>query len=209
MPAEVPDEGPAYSGPGGGSGGRGGDQRPGGGPGPTGGGAAGVLGNPDLFGLWAFLGTVAMLFIGFTSAYILRRASADWQPLSAPPILWLNTLALLASSGTLEIARRRLRAWDPSGCARFVLLTGALGLVFVAVQYVGWQQLAAQGVFLASNPHSSFFYVLTGLHAPHLLGGLCWFVAVLRRLRRLAYLPRGGGPRLVATHWPFLARPWG
>ncbi len=208
MPAEVLDKGPAYSGPGGGSGAGGRDQRPGGGPGPTGGGAAGVLGNPDLFGLWAFLGTVSMLFIGFTSAYILRRASADWQPLTAPPILWLNTLALLASSATLEIARRRLRGWDLSSCVRFVLLTGALGLVFVAGQYVGWQQLAAQGVFLASNPHSSFFYVLTGLHALHLLGGLCWFVAVLRRLRRLAYLPGEDGLRLFATYWHFLAGLW-
>ena len=164
--------------------------------------------DPARFGLWAFLGTVAMLFIGFTSAYILRRASADWQPLSAPPILWLNTLALLASSATLEIARRRLRGWDLSSCVRFVLLTGALGLVFVAGQYVGWQQLAAQGVFLASNPHSSFFYVLTGLHALHLLGGLCWFVVVLGRLRRLAYLPGEDGLRLFATYWHFLAGLW-
>src|SRR5258708_5648738 len=198
MPAEVLDKGPAYSGPGGGSGAGGGDQRPGGGPGPTGGGAAGVLGNPDLFGLWAFLGTVSMLFIGFTSAYILRRAPSGWQPLPAPPILWLNTLALLASSATLEIARRRLRGWDLSSCVRFVLLTGALGLVFVAGQYVGWQQLAAQGVFLASNPHSSFFYVLTGLHALHLLGGLCWFVAVPRPPRPPAHLPPPGPPPLFA-----------
>src|SRR6267378_2964016 len=96
----------------------GGDDRPGGG-GPSGQGTPGILGDPALFGLWAFLGTVTMLFIGFTSAYILRRASPDWQPLTAPPILWLNTLALLASSATLEIARRRLRGWDLSGCGRF------------------------------------------------------------------------------------------
>jgi cytochrome c oxidase subunit 3 len=208
MPAEVLDKAPAFTGPGGGSGSGGGDHQPGGGPGPSGGGSAGIFGNPDLFGLWAFLGTVAMLFLGFTSAYILRRASADWQPLKAPPILWVNTAALLASSVSLEMARRRLRGWDLSSCARFVVLTGALGLLFVAGQYVGWQQLAAQGVFLASNPHSSFFYVLTGLHAVHILGGLCWFVAVLRRLHRMTYLPGEDGLRLFATYWHFLGVLW-
>jgi cytochrome c oxidase subunit 3 len=177
------------------------------GPGRSGDGS-GIIGDPSRFGLLAFLGTVSMLFVGFTSAYILRRASADWQPLKAPPILWVNTAALLASSASLEMARRRLRGWDLSSCARFVLLTGALGLLFVAGQYVGWQQLAAQGVFLASNPHSSFFYVLTGLHAIHILGGLCWFVAVLRRLHRMAYLPGEDGLRLFATYWHFLGVLW-
>jgi cytochrome c oxidase subunit III len=206
MPAELLEKTPTYSGPGGGSGG-GGDRR-GGGPGPSGGESPGILGNPDLFGLWAFLGTVSMLFIGFTSAYILRRASADWQPLAAPKVLWLNTAALLGSSGTLELARRRLRGWDLAGSERLVLLTGLLGLLFVAGQYFGWQQLAAQGVFLASSPHSSFFYVLTGIHALHLLGGLCWFVAVLLRMRRLAYLPGEDGLRLFATYWHFLGGLW-
>lgn len=206
MPTDLLEKAPVYSGPGGGSGG--GDDRPGGGPGPSGGGSSGILGNPDLFGLWAFLGTVSMLFIGFTSAFILRRASADWQPLAAPSILWFNTAALLGSSGTLEVARRRLRGWDLAGSERFVLLTGLLGLLFVGGQYFGWQQLAAQGVFLASNPHSSFFYVLTGVHALHLFGGLCWFLVVMLRMRRLAYLPGEDGLRLFATYWHFLGGLW-
>jgi cytochrome c oxidase subunit 3 len=204
---ELLEKAPVYSGPGGGSGG-GGDDRPGGGPGSNGGESSGILGNPDLFGLWAFLGTVSMLFIGFTSAFILRRASADWQPLAAPSILWLNTAALLASSGTLEAARRRLRGWDLAGSERFVLLTGLLGFLFVGGQYFGWQQLAAQGVFLASNPHSSFFYVLTGVHALHLFGGLCWFLVVMRRMRRLAFVPGADGLRLFATYWHFLGGLW-
>src|SRR3989441_4398784 len=96
----------------------GGDDRPGGG-GPSGQGTPGILGDPALFGLWAFQGTVTMLFIGFTSAYILRRASADWRPLAAPPILWLNTALLGASSVALETARRRLRGRDLAGSQRF------------------------------------------------------------------------------------------
>jgi cytochrome c oxidase subunit III len=205
MPAEVLERGRATSGPGGGSGG--GDDRPGG-PRPSGDASPGILGNPPLFGLWAFLGTVTMLFIGFTSAYILRRASSDWQPLSPPPVLWLNTGLLLLSSVTLETARRRLRGWNLAGAEHAFVATGVLGALFVAGQYVGWQQLAARGVFLASNPHSSFFYVLTGVHALHLFGGLCWFVAALSRLRRMAYLPGEDGLRLFATYWHFLGAVW-
>jgi cytochrome c oxidase subunit 3 len=149
-----------------------------------------------------------MLFVGFTSAFILRRASADWQPLAAPRILWLNTAVLFLSSATLERSRRRLVGWDLAGAQLWLGTTGLLGGLFVAGQWLAWQALAATGVFLATNPHSSFFYVLTGVHGVHLLGGLVWFVAVLRRIRRMGYTPGEDGLRLFATYWHFLAVLW-
>src|SRR5262245_59099738 len=76
-------------------------------------GGGGLLADPARLGLWLFLGTITMLFVGFTSAYIARRASGGWQALAPPPLLWLNTALLLASSVTLEGARRRLRRWEP------------------------------------------------------------------------------------------------
>jgi cytochrome c oxidase subunit III len=167
-----------------------------------------LIGDPARFGLWLFLGTASMLFIGFTSAYILRRASADWQPLAAPPILWLNTAVLFLSSATLERSRRRLVGWDLSGAQLWLSLTGLLGILFVAGQWMAWQALAAVGVFLASNPHSSFFYVLTGVHIVHVFAGLVWFVAVLLRIRRMRYTPGEDGLRLFATYWHFLAVVW-
>jgi cytochrome c oxidase subunit III len=208
MPAPLTDKlVPTRPGSGGGTGGRDGE-RHGGGDGGPGDGAPALLGDPARFGLLAFLGTVSMLFIGFTSAYILRRASADWQPLAAPPVLWLNTAALLASSGTLEVARRRLRGWDRTGAQLFLTVTGVLGLAFAAGQVVGWRQLAEMGVFLSSNPHSSFFYLLTGVHVVHLLAGLVWFTVVLYRLRRMALLPGEDGLGLFATYWHFLGALW-
>jgi cytochrome c oxidase subunit 3 len=169
---------------------------------------AGILGDPDRFGLLAFMGTVTMLFIGFTSAYILRRASADWRPLSAPAILWPNTAILLASSVTLERARRRLRECEMAALRSALLATGALGALFVAGQMASWRALAAQGIFLASNPHSSFFYVLTGLHVVHLMGGLAWFGVVASRARRMALLPGSDALALFATYWHFLGALW-
>jgi cytochrome c oxidase subunit 3 len=168
----------------------------------------GILGDPARFGLLAFMGTVAMLFIGFTSAYLLRRTSADWRALAAPGVLWLNTAVLLASSATLETARRKLRGWDLASMWPPLLATGLLGGLFVLGQIVAWGALRAQGVFLASNPHSSFFYVLTGIHALHLLGGLVWFVVVASRARRLALTPGMDGLALFALYWHFLGALW-
>jgi cytochrome c oxidase subunit 3 len=186
-----PPQGPADSGPG----------RPEGGPSP-------LLGDPSRFGLLAFLGTVSMLFIGFTSAFILRRASSDWQPLVAPPVLWANTGLLLLSSITLEVARRRLRGWDLPAARGFMAATTVLGLLFLAGQYAGWRALQAQGVFLSSNPHSSFFYLLTGVHGLHLLGGLVWGLATFFRMRGLSFTPGEDGLRLFATYWHFLGALW-
>ena len=164
--------------------------------------------DPARFGLWLFLGTVCMLFIGFTSAYVVRRSSGGWRPIAPPPLLWLNTAALLASSGVLEMARRRLRGWDLPGARLALSLTGALGLLFVAGQLGAWRSLAGQGVFLATSPHSSFFYLLTGLHAVHLLGGLVWFAVAVVRLRRLTLTPGADGLGLFATYWHFLGGLW-
>jgi len=171
-------------------------------------GSGGIFGDPERFGLWAFLGTVSMLFVGFTSAYVVRRSGADWRPITAPSLLWLNTALLLASSAVLEGARRSLRAWDLPGAKAGMGATGALGGLFVAGQWLAWRQLAGQGVYLASNPHSSFFYLLTGLHALHLAGGLVWFAVLQAKLSRMALMPGRDGLRLFATYWHFLAVLW-
>lgn len=191
-------------------------ERPGG---PTGhgpvdggddGGGPGAAFDPARFGLWAFLGTVTMLFIGFTSAYIVRRTAFDWRPLPAPTLLWWNTAALLLSSATLEAARRRRSALDLSGLRTWLGATGTLALLFVAGQFQAWRLLAALGFFLSSNPHSSFFYMLSGVHLLHLAGGLLWFALVLLRLRGPRFAGPGAGRSmsLFATYWHFLGLLW-
>jgi cytochrome c oxidase subunit 3 len=172
------------------------------------GGPGGILGDPERFGMLAFMGTVSMLFIGFTSAYILRKASADWRPLSPPAVLWLSTLALACSSLALEGARRSLRAWNLPLAKAGILATGLLGGLFLVGQILGWRALAAQGIYLATNPHSSFFYLLTGLHGLHLLGGLIWLVPVTFRAYRLEFVPGTDPLSLVALYWHFLGAVW-
>jgi len=132
-------------------------------------------------GLWIFLGTVTMLFAAFTSAYVVRRSGADWQPVWLPPVLWMNTAVLLGSSFALEAARRlgHGRRWIPAGFAYLIAL--ALGVAFLAGQVVAWRQLVAAGIYLPTNPSSSFFFMLTGAHAVHVVaavGVIAWGTTV-------------------------------
>jgi cytochrome c oxidase subunit 3 len=164
--------------------------------------------DPARFGLLAFLGSVSMLFVGFTSSLMLRRLSDDWQALTAPGLLYFNTLALAASSVCLEAARRRLRAFELGGMRGLVHCTFGLGLVFVIGQFMAWRSLAAQGIYLSTNPSSSFFYMLTGIHLLHLAGGLVWLLALVSRARRLAILPGTDALGLFALYWHFLGLLW-
>ncbi len=124
-------------------------------------------------GTWVAMASILMLFTALSSAYIVRAASSsDWQPLAMPRILLLSSILLLISSGTLESARRKLRDSASNAYRSWLLLTVVLGVGFLVSQLIAWRQLAKQGVYIASNPHSSFFYLFTATHGVHLLGGL-------------------------------------
>jgi cytochrome c oxidase subunit 3 len=169
---------------------------------------SGLLADPARLGLSLFLGTVTMLFVGFTSAMLVRRTGGDWIPITLPAAVWANTALLVLSSVTLELARRGARAERLSTARNFVAVTALLGLLFVTGQLVVWRQLAAAGVFLGSNPHSSFFYLLTGAHAVHLLAAVIWCAAVTRRVWRWASCPTGDPLGLIALFWHFLGGLW-
>jgi cytochrome c oxidase subunit 3 len=120
--------------------------------------------------MWFALAAIMMLFMALTSAYVVRRGlDPDWQAIHMPGLALVNVAILLASSVTLEFARRRK---DRRAADRWLFLTWSLGLAFVAGQLVVWRQLAEAGLYLSNNAHSSFFYVLTALHGAHLFGGL-------------------------------------
>jgi cytochrome c oxidase subunit 3 len=159
--------------------------------------------------MWVFLGTVTMLFAAFTSAYLIRRAAADWVRIDLPTILWLNSVVLVASSLALEAGRASLAKARPEGSARWLGVAALLGLVFLAGQLGGWRQLAGQGIFVPTSPHSSFFYILTGLHGLHVLGGLGLLFFAAGRARRGGEADRIQRlVRLCTTYWHFLGGLW-
>jgi cytochrome c oxidase subunit 3 len=160
-------------------------------------------------GLWVAMGSITMLFAAFTSAYIVRSAGRDWVPLQVPPLLWINSAILLLSSVTMEKARRHFQAWRPVAFRKWLLVTAVLGGTFLAGQLVAWQKLAAQGIYVSSHPHSSFFYVLTGVHGAHLLAGVLALFYVLLLASRYRLTPGdSAAPVLAATYWHFVDGLW-
>jgi cytochrome c oxidase subunit 3 len=142
---------------------------------------------PASTGIWVVLASIGMTFAALTSAMIVRQGgAADWHHLSIPSILYFNTLVLLASSVALEISRRRANSFmtgrSIDSPAKWLHLTLDLGLIFVAGQYIAWRELRAQGLYLATTPSSSFFYVFTAGHALHLIGGLGGLLRVIHKL---------------------------
>jgi cytochrome c oxidase subunit 3 len=159
-------------------------------------------------GMFIALAGILMFFMAFVSAYIVRKdmPNSAWVPLQIPRLLWLNTLILIASSFTLARAHNRFTAKDEDGFRHWWATTTFLGILFVAGQILAWRQLAAQGIFLATNPSSSFFYVFTAAHGVHLLGGILALLYVQFRVTRR--VSRGTAIEVVSMYWHFMDGLW-
>jgi len=168
---------------------------------------------PASTGIWVGLFAITMTFAALTSALIVRQgASLDWRHLQLPAVLYVNTALLLASSVTLEWARKQVARYmgglrtQVKTPALWLYITLFLGLLFVAGQYAAWKRLSAQGLYIWTNPNAGFFYVLTAAHALHVLGGLGGLIHVIRKLHA-GVLRRS---TLVATsrYWHFMDVLW-
>jgi cytochrome c oxidase subunit 3 len=165
-------------------------------------------------GMWIALASILMLFTALTSAYLVRAGTGnDWRPIQMPRMLWASTALILTSSLTISIARRALKSKDHPAYKRWLLLTVVLGLGFLATQLLAWRQLVAQRVYVSTNPHSSFFYLLTAVHGVHLLGGIFGLDYLLLRSWRKASDKKGEIRReaaagAVALYWHFMDGLW-
>jgi cytochrome c oxidase subunit 3 len=161
-------------------------------------------------GLMVLLAASVMLVAAFTSAFVVRRGlSDDWVTLPLPRILWANTAVLLASSLMLELARRALKSSRRSAFNRYWTAGTVLGVVFLGGQYLAWQQLYQAGIYMATNPSSSFFFLLTCVHAVHLIGGMCALGYVNIQALRLRLGPsKRTAVDVCAVFWHFLDGMW-
>ena len=185
-------------------------------------------------GLLVALAPIFMLFVSFSSAYVVRqglptldpRTNAlvrDWIPITLPKLLLINTGVLILSSVFMELARRQIRGQAARASAKSVpgvsvveqmkipwlSMTSVLGLVFLFGQWTAWRQLAANGFYVATTPSSSFVYLLTGTHAIHLMGGvLALFIAGIASLLRRSVATRSIVVDVTAWYWHFMAGLW-
>ena len=185
-------------------------------------------------GLLVALIPVMMLFVSFTSAYVVRQGLPtldprtnnlirDWIPVALPRLLLLNTFVLLVSSVSMELARRQIRARammetnstgtdvsirDPIRTP-WLAMTFVLGLAFLFGQWTAWKQLAANGFYVSTTPSSSFVYLLTGAHAAHLLGGVvALLIASIAALLHRSLKTRSIVVDVTAWYWHFMALLW-
>ncbi|MFN2454996.1 MAG: heme-copper oxidase subunit III [Pyrinomonadaceae bacterium] len=169
-------------------------------------------------GMYITLAAVLMTFATLVVAYVARVGTAkNWYPVELPRLLWLSTALILASSLAFEIARRNLKRRDARRFQNWMLLTLLLGASFLASQLAVFRQLLAQNITLANNSHSAFFYLLTGAHGLHLLGGLIALSYLLLRQQRAHHSLNGNIAEhrkqrtlgdVVALYWHFIDGLW-
>ena len=162
-----------------------------------------------LIGLGVFLAVVSSLFVLFISAYVMRMQVEDWAEMPTPNVLWFNTGVLILSSVALQYAYVAARRRRMEGVREGLIAGGLFAVTFLVGQLFAWQQLNAAGYFLAANPANSFFYVFTGLHGLHLLGGLAALALTVDKVRRGLELGQVRlSVKLCAVYWHFLLVLW-
>ncbi len=160
-------------------------------------------------GLGVFLAVVGCLFALLISAYSMRMEMGEWRPAPVPKLLWLNTGMLILSSGALQWAQVAARRGKMDRVRAGLLAGGIFAFAFLAGQLVAWRQLDAAGYYLTANPAAAFFYLITGVHGLHILGGQ---VALGRTMDKAWQGVAVGKVRLsvelCATYWHFLLFVW-
>jgi cytochrome c oxidase subunit 3 len=163
------------------------------------------------FALWVGIGSIIMMFGALTSAYIVRRNSGNWFEFKIPDIFLLNTAVIILSSVTIHLSYKAFVRGSEKQYKGFLIATFLLGIAFLVLQYKGWQALTAIGATFTANPSSSFMYVIPGLHAAHVLGGLG---ALTMAMLHAFILPFKPTPRrklrfeLVVQYWHFVDVLW-
>jgi cytochrome c oxidase subunit 3 len=180
----------------------------------------GLTSSAPKVGLWIFLGMVTSLFLIFTSAYVMRMGYGhgdirEWQAVSEPALLWLNTVVLLAASVALQTAQIRAAKNDVDGTRKYFSAGGILTVVFLLGQALAWRALEAQGQYDHTNPAFSFFVLLTAVHGLHLVGGL-WVLSrtaarLWRGLEKASVVQVAAvrqSVQLCTTYWHYLLLIW-
>jgi len=165
---------------------------------------------PAKVALGVFLAVVTSLFALFISAYSIRMEYGDWQPLTEPGLLWANSGILLLSSILLQMAWNAARRDDDRALKLWLSAGALMGVIFVAAQLAAWLQLVAAGDVISANPANGFFYLLTGVHALHLIGGLIALGKCARRVWGAQPQPEAVllGMELCAVYWHYLLVVW-
>jgi cytochrome c oxidase subunit 3 len=150
------------------------------------------------------------MFAGLTSAYIIKSNQANWQEIITPKVFWYSTAAILLSSFTIQMALRSFKQREMSRYRQLMAVTVLLGVAFVVLQITGFQQLWNSGIqFKGIAGAGQFLYVIFGLHALHVLGGIIALMVMLTKAffgKTKTYASTG--VEVAAIYWHFVDLLW-
>lgn len=158
---------------------------------------------------------ILMTFGGLIAAYVVIQANrvAEWRPFELPLPVWISTAIIIASSVTYEFAKRAIAQNSHAAAKKWLIVTTALGAAFISSQSLAWLELTRRGLYMRGNPYAGFFYVLTAIHAVHVIGGICALGSILLR----SWLPtasdeaiaqRTALSQVVGWYWHFMGGLW-
>ncbi|MCW5911878.1 MAG: cytochrome c oxidase subunit 3 [Cyclobacteriaceae bacterium] len=164
---------------------------------------------PRKFSMWLFIGSVFMLFAALTSAYIVREAEGNWVYFEMPGVFTISTVIILVSSITMQWAYWSAKKDNLENIKILVAVTAVLGFAFLILQWQGWVELVASKIYFVGNPSGSFLYVLTGVHAIHIISAIVFLLIVLvAAYRYKVHSKNMVSMEMCTTYWHFLGGLW-
>ncbi len=165
--------------------------------------------HPHKFTLWVAIGSIIMMFAGLTSAFIVKSNQVNWKPVTLPTVFWISTVVILLSSVTMQMAVRSIKQREMSRYRMFIAVTFILGIAFVALQWAGFNELWKQNITFKGAGAGQFLYVIFGLHAIHVAGGvIALFVMFIKAFmnsnRNYSAVPA----EVAALYWHFVDFLW-
>ncbi len=167
--------------------------------------------HPQKFALWIACASIVMMFVGFTSAFVVRRAAGNWLEFDLPNLFFWNAGLIVATSFVLHFSKVAFRNGDFSKYKNLLIVGALMGVAFVVLQYEAWMEMTNSGIFMTGNPAGSFVYVISGVHAAHVLGGLVALTAALFHafsLKNFVTPQRIHRLDLTVTYWHFVGVLW-
>jgi cytochrome c oxidase subunit 3 len=168
--------------------------------------------HPHKFTMWVAMGSICMMFAGFTSAYIVKRNQSNFLEFNLPIIFWVSTVVILFSSLTIQLAVKSFKARERSRYKSLITITAFLGVLFAALQVIGFRDLESHGIYLTgpnSNAAASFILIIVGMHALHVLGGVVALLVMFIRAFASTTKNYSSTPiEIVSTYWHFVDVLW-
>ncbi|HVK96708.1 MAG TPA: heme-copper oxidase subunit III [Flavisolibacter sp.] len=165
--------------------------------------------HPHKFALYVGIASIVMMFAGLTSAYIVKSGQPGWVNVEAPDVFWISTAVIILSSITIHLALRSFNNRDMSRFRVLLLITVILGIGFVILQWIGFNWLWENGVRFEGSGAGQFLYIIFGLHALHVLGGIVALIVILMKQYIGTTITYNATPfEVMAMYWHFVDLLW-